>query len=135
MPVRSLLRTSALLGLTLLGLAATVAACSGVGQSSTAAAVAPGATNPATGATGSAAPSVDWVDLLSPEPSPAATPDPSQGLTPAATPAATPRPTDPTSVAISTTKASSLLSQVDHLLNELNGELSNADAAANNPGE
>jgi hypothetical protein len=56
-------------------------------------------------------------------------------LTPAATPAATPRPTDPTSVAISTTKASSLLSQVDHLLNELNGELSNADAAANNPGE
>jgi hypothetical protein len=123
-------------GLALLGLAVTVAACSGAGHFTTAgAAIAPGATNPGTGAAASAAPSVDWVDLLSPEPSPAATPAPSQGSTPPATPAATPRPTDPTSVAISTTKASSLLSQVDHLLNELNGELSNADAAANNPGE
>ena len=145
MSVRSLLRIAPAgrpgpigLSAALLGFAVIVAACSGAaGQATTpGAAIAPGTTDSAANAPASAAPSVDWVDLLSPDPSSDATPTPSQdsGQGPISAPA-TPRPTDPTSVAISTTRASGLLSQVDHLLNQLNGELSNADAAANNPGE
>ena len=151
MPVRSSLRPSSLrLGVALLGATLAIAACSGAagGAAGSTGSGTGAAANPAAGAAGlaasSPAPSVDWVELLSPGPygsaspdaNPASSPASSQASQPPATePPAASQPAKPGSTAISTTKAADLLSQVNHLLDELNGDLSNADAAANNPGE
>jgi hypothetical protein len=143
MPVRSSLRPSSLRsGVALLAATLAIAACSGAAGSGTGA-----APNPA-GVAGPADPppaaSVDWVELLSPGPYGSAGPEASPTGSPTASPAGQPpatqppaasQPAKPGSTAISTTKAAGLLSQVNHLLDELNGDLSNADAAANNPGE
>lgn len=154
MPVRSSLRPSSLrLGVALLGATLAIAACSGAagfgGASGSAGSGTGASSNPAAGVAGSAdpspEPSVDWVELLSPGPygsagssaSPASSPasQPPASQPPATQPPAASQPAKPGSTAISATKAAGLLSQVNHLLDELNGDLSNADAAANNPGE
>ena len=141
-------RTTLRLGMALLGLSLVVAACSGAagttangGQGSTAGSgtgtAAAGAGDPGLATPASAEPTFDLGSLLNPNPSPDTTPAATPG-----TPASpgngaqpTPKPAGTTPPAVSTTKASSLLSQVDQLLDEMNSELSNADAAANNPGE
>ena len=128
MSVRSTLR----IGPAVLGLALIAAACSGVSGARPAApndgsngASSPAATSPE--------PSFDLGSLLSPDPTPDATPGSS--LAPSGAPQASPQPIIPAPPAISTTKATNLLTQVDNVLNETDGELLNADAAANNPGE
>jgi hypothetical protein len=149
MPVRSSLRPSSLRsGVALLAATLAIAACSGATGAGAAGSGTGPAPNPAAGVAGPADPSpaasVDWVELLSPGPygspgseaSPAGSPTASPASEPPATqPPAGSQPAKPGSTAISTTKAAGLLSQVNHLLDELNGDLSNADAAANNPGE
>jgi hypothetical protein len=139
-------RTTLRLGTALLGLTLVVAACNGAtgttanggsganlgAGSGTSAAGDPGLATPAP-----AEPTFDLGSLLSLNPSPDTTPAATPGtpVTPGNGAQPTPKPAGTTPPAISTTKASSLLSQVDHLLNEMNSELSNADSAANNPGE
>jgi hypothetical protein len=137
-------RTSLRLGSALLGLSLVAAACSGTAGAAGNAGTA-GAGNSSSGSTlgagnggsASAEPSFDLGSLLSPDPgqggTPATSPAPDQSSAPVAQqPTQQPAGTQPP---ISTAKASSLLSQVDSLLDTVNGELSNADAAANNPGE
>jgi hypothetical protein len=128
-PLRS---AAALLGASLL-----LAACSGAAGSTAGATGAgtAGHAGSAGSAAESAAPSVDWVQLLSPGPDQSAGPAVNASANPATQPPAAGQPAKPGSTAISTTKAAGLLSQVNHLLDELNGDLSNADAAANNAGE
>ena len=140
MSVRTTLRLgSALLGLTLVAAACTGSAggtgtTAGGGSGSTLGSGA-GSGDPGVAAPASAEPTFDLGSLLSPNPTPAATPA-SSPSTPGIAAQATPTPARPIPPpVISTTKAASLLSQVDRLLNEVDGELSNADAAANNPGE
>jgi hypothetical protein len=143
-------RTSLRLGSALLGLSLVAAACSGAAGNAGNAGTAAGSGNGSTGSTlgsdtngsgngapASAEPTFDLGSLLSPDPgqggTPATSPAPDQSSAPVAQqPTQKPAGTQPP---ISTAKASSLLSQVDSLLNSVNGELSNADAAANNPGE
>lgn len=146
MSVRSALR----LGSALLGLTLVAAACSGAaGNGANAGNAGTGAGNGSSGSTlgsanggsgdgaaASAEPTFDLGSLLSPDPgqdgtpaaSPANPPIPTQGGQPTQKPAGTPP-------VISTARASSLLSQVDSLLNDVNVDLSNADSDANNPGE
>jgi hypothetical protein len=143
-------RTSLRLGSALLGLSLVAAACSGAagaagntgnagsaGSGSSGSTLGSDTSGSGDGAAASAEPTFDLGSLLSPDPGQGGTtgtsPAPDQSSAPVAQqptqqPAGTPPP-------ISTAKASSLLSQVDSLLNNVNGELSNADAAANNPGE
>jgi hypothetical protein len=127
----------------LLGLALIVGGCSGassIASAANASAYAVGSGNDAPGAPtsapgpGTAQPTFDLGALLSPDPTPDITPATSPA-TPPGGPQATPKAVSPAPPVISTSKATSLLAQVDHLLNELDGELSDADAAANNPGE
>ena len=140
-------RTSLRLGAALLGLSLVAAACSGAaGNAGTAAGGGNGSSGSTLGSdtngsgnggSASAEPTFDLGSLLSPDPgqggTPATSPAPDQSSAPVAQqPTQKPAGTQPP---ISTAKASSLLSQVDSLLNTVNGELSNADAAANNPGE
>ena len=140
-------RTSLRLGSALLGLTLVAAACSGAaGNAGTAAGGGNGSSGSTLGSdtngsgnggSASAEPTFDLGSLLSPDPAgngtPGTSPAPDQSSAPVAQqPTQKPAGTQPP---ISTAKASSLLSQVDSLLNTLNGELSNADAAANNPGE
>jgi hypothetical protein len=130
-------RTSLRLGSALLGLTLVAAACSGAAGS---AGNGSSASTPGSAAAGSsvvpasAQPTFDLGGLLSPDPALDTTPAPSPSTLPVGV-QATPKPAGTPPTAISTVKASSLLSQVDSLLNQVNGELSNADAAANNPGE
>jgi len=137
-------RTSLRLGSALLGLTLVAAACSGAtGAAGAAANGSSGSTvgsangGSGDGAPASAEPTFDLGSLLSPDPGQAGTPAASPVADPTA-PAQVGQPTQKpagTPPAISTAKASSLLSQVDSLLNEVNVDLSNADADANNPGE
>lgn len=137
-------RTSLRLGSALLGLSLVAAACSGAtGNAGAAANGSSGSTlgsvtgGSGDGAAASAEPTFDLGSLLSPDPgqdgTPAASPvadptAPAQGAQPTQKPVGTP-------ASISTAKASSLLSQVDSLLNQVTVDLSDADADANNPGE
>jgi len=132
-------RTSLRVGPSLLGLALVVGACTGGSAAKpandsgyTAGSGSDGSGVPAPAA--SPEPTFDLGALLSPDPTPDATPAASPG-TPVSGPQATPQSVNPAPPVVSTTKAAGLLSQVDHLLNEIDGELSNADAAANSPGE
>jgi hypothetical protein len=136
-------RRSLGVGPAFLGLALIVVACSGVSAAGTAAngsgySAGPGNDAPAGPTSASdldpAEPTFDLGALLSSNPTPAITPATSPATSPSG-PQGTPTAATPAPPVISTSKASSLLAQVDHLLNELDDELSNADAAANNPGE
>ncbi len=128
MSVRPTLR----IGPAVLGLALIAAACSGV-SGARPAAPNDGSTGASSPAATSPEPTFDLGSLLSPDPSPDATP--ASSLAPSGAPQASPQPITPAPPAVSTTKATNLLSQVDNVLNETDGELLNADAAANNPGE
>ena len=143
-------RTSLRLGSALLGLTLVAAACSGTagnvgtagnagtgGNGSSGSTLGSGTGGSGNGAAASAEPTFDLGNLLSPDPGQGGTPGTSAAPDPSSAPVAqqpTQKPAG-TQPPISTAKASSLLSQVDSLLNAVNGELSNADAAANNPGE
>ncbi|HLY15259.1 MAG TPA: hypothetical protein VKR24_12995, partial [Candidatus Limnocylindrales bacterium] len=118
-------RTSLRLGSALLGLSLVAAACSGAaGTAGTAGNGSSGSTlgsdSGASGTGASAQPTFDLGSLLSPDPGQASTPGTSPATAPSSAPVAqqpTQKPAGPTApAAISTTKASSLLSQVDHLL-------------------
>jgi hypothetical protein len=136
-------RRSLGVGPALLGLALIVVACSGVSAAGTAAngsGYSAGSGNDAPAGPTSASdldpaePTFNLGALLSSNPTPDITPATSPATSPSG-PQATPKAATPAPPVISTSKASGLLAQVDHLLNELDGELSNAAAAANNPGE
>jgi hypothetical protein len=128
MSVRPTLR----IGPAVLGLALIAAACSSF-SGARPAAPNDGSNGSSIPAATSPEPTFDLGSLLSPDPTPDATPAPS--LAPSGAPQASAEPINPAPPPVSTTRATTLLTQVDNVLNEIDGELSNADAAANNPGE